>query len=91
MKLLVLTKLYDKLLSLFKPELIDIYLIEVIYKSGKAKMFWCTSFTGDEQYYRFERHYTEAYPDKGDIYPFIIGNKEMASIWQVGTMKVKVN
>lgn len=73
-----------------KPETKDIYLIEVIYKSGKAKMFWCTSFTAEGSTYKYERYYTEAYPDKGEVYPMVIGNSEIAAFWQVGTMKVKV-
>ena len=75
--------------DLFTYEEREIYLVEIIYKNGKSKTFWCSEYTVSSTNCSFKFLHSEKYPDKGLHKPLALG-EDISSVWQVDIMKVKV-
>ena len=91
--------LFEKIKSYLRPELMEIYLVEIIYKNGQRVSMWCSSYsisesnvTGDITSISISIEHSYSYPNycygvKKAVY---LGINDISSFWQIGSMKVKV-
>lgn len=91
--------LLESIKKYFNPEEKEIYLVEIIYKNGERVSMWCSECVARESnisggivsltvYGEYSDKYPNArYGDKKAIY---IGISDISSVWQIGSMKIKV-
>jgi hypothetical protein len=91
--------LFEKIKSYFNPEVKEIYLVEIIYKNGQRVFMWCSAWEvnssnslGCVTYLRLRQDYSDKYPNAkyGKTSVLHMGVADISSVWQVGSMKVKV-
>jgi len=64
-------------------KLVPVFTIRIVYKSGYTHDFECTTFTIDQGTYSWEAI-------SNANRPILLGNGEIAAVYQVGTRKMLV-